>query len=379
MIHRTRHRQLGLHHVLARATAAGIAVALASGAIVAAAPKRAPMTPRSTPRVVAISSTGITDANRPSISADGRWVVFGGTVEGRKSAFLTDGFTNESIELSLIPAGVRDGDTVHPRISADGCVVAAITQLPLDLFRDNDRSDRWDVYRLVLPHCGGQPDGWELVSTVDRAGMARDDVFVESAPALSGSGALIAYGHQALEAPEGVATITVVDITVPINEPGRVEEVAGIPVEAPGGAFLYRGARQPVLSQNGRHLAFVSDTTASEALPGWGQGPDLGGYATSQVYVWDRLAADQRRAVRLVSGRDGVPSTTGADDPDLSEDGRIVVFTSRDRTLVTAELPDCDAECASQVYRFDRDTDGNGIFDEPPRRSPLAIVSAVDA
>jgi hypothetical protein len=31
------------------------------------------------------------------------------------------------------------------------------------------------------------------------------------------------------------------------------------------------------------------------------------------------------------------------------------------------------------VFRFDRDTDGNGIFDEPPRTAPLSLVSAVDA
>ena len=49
-----------------------------------------------------------------------------------------------------------------------------------------------------------------------------------------------------------------------------------MPPEAPGGAFNYRGARDPVISQNGRHLAFVSDTTASDALPGWGTGPVLG-------------------------------------------------------------------------------------------------------
>ena len=88
--------------------------------------------------------------------------------------------------------------------------------------------------------------------------------------------------------------------------------VAGMPVEAPGGAFLYRGARDPAISQNGRHLAFVSDTSASEALPGWSDGPVPGEYATSQVYVWDRGATDQRRAVRLVSGKDGVPSPPAA-------------------------------------------------------------------
>ena len=134
-----------------------------------------------------------------------------------------------------------------------------------------------------------------------------------------------------------------------------------------------------MISQNGRHLAFVSDTTASEALPGWGTGPVLGEFATSQVYVWDRQAQDQRRAVRLISGHDGVASAAGGAEPDMSEDGRVIVFTSGDRTLLPANLTHCTPDCPSQVYRFDRDTDGNGIFDEPSRRPQLALVSAVDA
>jgi hypothetical protein len=63
----------------------------------------------------------------------------------------------------------------------------------------------------------------------------------------------------------------------------------------------------------------------------------------------------------------------------MSEDGRIIVFTSRDRTLLPANLTHCNPDCPSQVYRFDRDTDGNGIFDEPARRPQVALVSAIDA
>ncbi|HTH06760.1 MAG TPA: choice-of-anchor D domain-containing protein, partial [Ilumatobacteraceae bacterium] len=243
----------------------------------------------------------------------------------------------------------------------------------------DDRDDRWDVYRLVVPECGGQPNAWELVSSQELTGIALDDVFTDSAPALNGSGTQVAYVHHAENTPDGVATISIVDVTVPINETGRIQIVAGMPPEAPNGAFKYRGARDPVLSQNGRHLAFVSDTTASEPLPGWGTGPVLGDYATSQVYVWDRQAEDQRRAVRLVSGQDGLASAAGGAEPDMSEDGRVIVFTSRDRTLLPANLTHCIPDCPSQVYRFDRDTDGNGIFDEPSRRPELAIVSAVDA
>lgn len=325
------------------------------------------------------AAVNVGDATEPSISEDGRWVVFSGRDGDRATVFRTDLETDTTTELSPVPPAVRSGDTIHPRLSPDGCVVIAITEIPFDLFRDDDRDDRWDVYRLLVPECGGRPNSWELVSLSSRTGTAIDGVFTDSAPALNGSGSQIAYVHQAAGATDGVGTITIVDVTVPTNTPGRESTVAGVPAEAPNRAYLYSGFRQPVLSQNGRHLAFVADATASELLPGWAEGPEPGGPATSQVYVWDRLADDQRRAVHLVSGRNGTPSAAGAETPVMSEDGRVIVFTSSDRTLVTAALPACIPDCPSQIYRYDRDTDGNGIFDEPPRGDPLAIVSAIDA
>lgn len=329
--------------------------------------------------LVSLSSADVSDAHDPSISADGRFVVFGGTVDDRRSVFRHDRIKGDTIELAPIPNGVRSGDTINARLSADGCVVVAVTEVPFDLFRDDDQDDRWDVYRLVLPECGGNDNAWEIVSTSDRTGTASDSADPSVPPTLSGSGAVIGYAHPLDGAPEGVSTISVVDVTIPLNESGREQQVVGMPVEAPNRAFLYHGATRPVLSQNGRHLAFRSDTTASDVLPGWAQGPVLGDYATSQVYVWDRQDPDQRRAVHLISGRDGIISPAGADAPDISEDGRIIVFTSSDRTLVPAEFERCVSACPSQIYRFDRDTDRNGIFDELSRLPQLAIVSAVDA
>ena len=86
-----------------------------------------------------------------SISADGRWVVFGGTEGKRHTVFRTDRETGTTTELSPVPRNVDPGDTIHGRISADGCVVVAISEISFDLFRDDDRDDRWDVYRLVVP------------------------------------------------------------------------------------------------------------------------------------------------------------------------------------------------------------------------------------
>ena len=229
---------------------------------------------------VSMLVSDVDDATRPSVSQDGRWVVFEGSLDGRRTVFRTDRNSGETVELSPVPESVRSGDTVMPRLSADGCVVVAITEIPYDLFRDDDRLERWDVYRLVVPECGGQPAGWELVST-GHAGTAIDGVFTDAPPALSGSGAIVAYVRQLDGAPEGVGTIMVVDITVPVGEVGREEEVAGMPVETPNRAYLYRGAREPELSENGRHLAFVADTTASAPLPGWAAGPVPGEAATA--------------------------------------------------------------------------------------------------
>lgn len=342
------------------------------------------------PGEIGVVPTGVINATGPSISSDGQWVVFGGTLDdthpdaGRRSVFRVNLLTGAVAELSPLPEAAPPGDTVNPRLSANGCVVAATTQVAYDLFRDDDRGERWDVYRLVVPECGGQPNAWELVSA-DITGVARDDVFADMAPSVSGSGSVVAYTHQADAVTARLATITVVDVAVPIDDPTRVQEARGMPIEAPNRAYRYRGAHQPVLSQNGRHLAFTSDATAADPLPGWGAGVRAGGWASTQVYVWDRLAADQTRAVHLVSAdADGAPAALGAHSPAMSEDGRIVVFASPDRELVAAVLPRChlgtpdsrDA-CPTQVYRFDRDTDGNGRFDEESRVPDLALVSAV--
>jgi len=331
----------------------------------------------------ALVPTGVINATGPSISNDGRWIVFAGqTDDGRRAIYRTDLHDGTTIELAPVPEGSRSGDTILPRISANGCVVVALTQIAFDLFRDDDRDERWDVYRLLVPECDGQPNGWELIST-DVTGLARDGVFIDSAPTVSGSGAVVAYVHQSNATSFRLDTISVVDATVPVDEIGRSTTVRGMPLEPPNRAYRYRGAYQPVLSQNGRHLAFTSDADAAAALPGWSPGTQRGGWATTQVYVWDRLAADQTRAVHLISGRDGEPSEACAHSPVMSEDGRVVAFVSADRGLVQAVYPRCTSTCPTQIFRFDRDTDGNGVFDEPPRTADavrrLALVSALGA
>jgi hypothetical protein len=326
----------------------------------------------------------------PTVSGDGRFVAYQGLPGGGdpqvaatdprvSTVYLTDREAATTIEVTVVPEGQRAGNSVHPVLSGDGCSIVVITELALDVFRDDDTGLRWDVYRQRLEHCGGLPGNWELVSSRgDGSAIARDDVVVADPPAVSRSGTLIAYTHPATELleGEGITTVSVVDLGQPIGSPGRSAPVAGMPVVSPDTEFVHAGIDQPAISGDGRFIAYRSDASSTDAVPGWGYGPVAGGPATGQVFVWDREQPDPFAAVELVSERvDGLPTMTGASEPALSRDGRVVAFTSSDVGLAPAVFPPCATGCPSQVYHLDRDVDGNGRYDEPGR-SVMTLVSS---
>jgi hypothetical protein len=327
-----------------------------------------------------------------TVSGDGRFVAYQGLPGGGdpdvaaadprlSTVYLTDRETATNIEITTVPAGQRPGNSVHPVLSGDGCSIVVVTELALDVFRDDDTGLRWDVYRQRLEHCGGTPGDWELVSSRgDGSAIARDDVDVADPPAVSRSGTLIAYTHPATDLldGEGITTVSVVDLEQPIGSPGRSGPVAGMPIVSPDTEFVHAGIDQPSISGDGRFIAYRSDASSTDAVPGWGYGPVVGGPAAGQVFVWDRSQADPFEAVKLVSKRvDGLPATTGASEPALSRDGRVVAFTSTDVGLAPAVFPPCADGCPSQVYHLDRDTDANGRYDEPGRTRMTLVSSEV--
>lgn len=309
------------------------------------------------------------------VSDDGRWVVFAGrppVADTRTSTvYLRDRAGADPAtalrELTVSTADLRAGDSVQPAISGDGCVVVVVTQYAYDLFRDDDTGDRWDVYRQVLPHCGGTPGEWELVSaTTDLDGdvSAGDRTDPASRPAVSASGAAVAYTHRALGPSAELTQVSLVDLTVPLSDPGRSTLAPGTPLAPPANEFVHLGQRQPALSADGATLVFTSDALSDAAEPAWGTGPVPGGAALSQVYLWDREAGPA--AVTLVSARDGVMASTGADQPAVSGTGRFVVFrTSAPELLADVVPPVCVSGCPPQIMRLDLQ-DG-----------ALAVVSAV--
>ena len=329
--------------------------------------------------VADVAAVGSVGGERPSVSGDGRFVAFEGAppapAEGAapddraSTIWLADrdlgGF---SFELTAVPDGLRAGDSIRPVVSGDGCSVVVVTQLALDVFRDDDTGERWDVYRTTLPHCGGALGDWELISSrADGSGLARDDV-TPQAPALSRSGTAVAYTHPAdhLYQADGITTISLVDVTVPVDDPGRTRFVAGSPADSPVDTYVHAGLDQPVLSGDGRYLAYRSDATSAEAVPGWAPGLEDGGPAVAQVYVWEIAQLDPFTAVQLVSrAPDGSPSPTGAAEPDLSRDGMVVAFTSTSPLVADATFPPCPTGCPRQVYVVERDAGGDGVPDAP--------------
>ncbi len=308
----------------------------------------------------------------PSVSDDGRYIVFEGlptdgsprqrTIWFRDAgAAEVNGQPAPDVELTVPVDGVRLGESVRPVISGDGCVVAVVTEMAFDLFRDDDSGNRYDVYSEVLPHCdGGQLGDWQLVSSQSSADgdtRALDRVVSNEAPAINQSGTVIAVTHLVRSSKDELLGVSLVDLTRSLGSEGRSTTVAGTPLLSPNTTFLYQGIRQPDLSDDGRYVTFTSDAVSNLSVPEWGEGPLKGQYATSQVYLWDRLQTDATLAVVLVSGVGGRPADLGAQAPVVSGNGQFVAFESASPELAgNVVLPQCAAACAPQIYRFDQVT-----------------------
>ena len=332
----------------------------------------------------AVSSTAPVAGQNPSVSADGRLVVYSGTPadtsDGHTSTvFLRDRLMGAVVELTKPGAGMRPGNSVMPVISADGCTVTVITQYAYDLFRDDDTGNRWDVYTQRLPFCGGTAGDWSLVSTSIGTGFgasASDEVSPLYPPAVSSEGATIAYTEQFSIDAVDLTRVTVVDLTVPLGQPGRSVPVAGTPVVPPDTTFQYHGVREPSMSADGSVVAFTSDADHTGLVGDWGTGAEPGGFATSNVFVWDRSVLDPTAAVHNVSV---VGKPTGdAFSPALAGDGKSVAFASTAKNLVPgATLPACAATCVPQVYLFDRSTSSVRLVSRVPG-DPTAPAVAAD-
>jgi len=299
-------------------------------------------------------------ADMPSVSGDGRLVAYAGrppSDDGRvRTVWLLDRASGTRTELTPLVDGATVGESAWPVLSDDGCTVTLLTQIPFDLFRDDDGRGRWDVYQQRLPECGGVLGDLELVSARGSGFdvSAADDVVPDHRPAVSADGSVVAYAHQFGLGSPGVTAVSVVDLAIALGEAGRASRVPGTPLDAPADPFFHRGIAQPSISDDGLVVAFTSDALSSLADPLWGSGPEEGGAATTRVYLWNRTVLDPAAAITDVSTVAGA-GTGDAHSPAVSGDGLFVAFVSTAPGLVANSLlPPCTPECLGQVYLYGR-------------------------
>ncbi len=379
------------HRIQRSALLTGLVAVVAVGGISSsAAPSRvAADSPTSNgPYSLVSSSPGVT----PSVSANGQFVVYvaaPATADGRtKSVWIDDRTTNISSELTVPKDGLRLGDSVNPVISSDGCVVVVTTEMSYDLFRDDDRGSRWDVYRTTLPGCGGRVNDWTLVSTrINDIGQAeaRNDIDPSAAAALSSSGSVVAYVRP-FESASGATSLTtqpdaidVVDLSIQIDDRTHTTPAPGLPTEVSDSKVTYAGQRSPALSADGTYLVFSSDATSSDAVPDWVSAQGNATTVPSEVFAWSRAEADPFKAVTLVSEVRNVPADQSAVTPSISADGRFVAFSSSATNLVpTGNLAACGSGCPAQIYLADRDADNNQVYGESgDGQTSVSLLSAV--
>ncbi len=271
----------------------------------------------------------------PKISAFGRFVAFESTstnlvpgdLNGKSDVFVHDRRTGITQRVSVSSSGVEsDGNSFVPTLSADGRFVAfssdATTLASGDSGGPFGSSGVADVFlhdrrTAVTRRLSNGPGGVEgnLNST---------------SPALSADGRFVAFQSDATN-------------LVPGDSRGGLfvhERPTGITlrlnIESNGVAAR---VQSPVLSANGRFVAFSSD--AANLVPG-----DTNGEL--DVFVHDRETGKTRRVSRGSGGRQ---SNGASFRPALSEDGRWVAFVSEATNLVPG-----DTNSMTDVFAYDRRT-----------------------
>ena len=271
---------------------------------------------------VSVDSSGA-EANggsaKPAISDDGRFEAFvsgasnlvSGDTNNADDIFVHDIQTGQTTRVSVSSSGVEaNGYSSSPAISGDGRYVAFYSDATNLVSEDTNGCG--DIF--VHDRQTGQTTRVSVSSSgVEENAPPSDDYFVLS---ISGDGRYVAFYSDATNLVSG-DTNGAADIFVHDIQTGTTTRVS----VASDGSEANAGSSEPSLSGDGRYVVFVSGATNLVT-------EDTNGKA--DVFVRDLQAGTTTRA--SVNSSE-VEAIGGGYSPDISGDGRYVVFLSKSSNL----------------------------------------------
>lgn len=355
---------------LVRTCAVGSLV-LASGVDARPAFAQAGLTTR-----VSVSSTGQegnNDSSWASTSADGRFVAFEsraytlvpGDGNGSVDVFVHDRHTGNTTLISASSAGVQGWDNSYaPSISADGRFVAFWSSANNLVSGDTGAAD--DIF--IRDRITGETTR----ISVDSSGAEGWDDSRECS--ISATGRMVAFHSEARNLVAG-DTNGVRDVFVRDRQTSTTTRISVSSSGTQGNnhSGWYSTHENSIsISPDGRFVAFTS--AASTLVTGDTNAQDdvfLRDRDTDNDGIYDETNAVA--TIRISVSTAGVQGNNGSDQPSIAAGGRFVVFRSHASNLVSNPN---DTNGASDVFLRDRDTDSDGIFDEPSAVSTTRISAS---
>jgi Tol biopolymer transport system component len=322
-----------------------VRILVCGGLLALALASTASASPGSTTRVSVSSgggeSTGASVA--PSVSDDGRFAAFNSSASNlvpndtnaTNDVFVRDLETSTTTRVSVDSLGNEaTAISLYADISADGRFVAFPSQAPNLVPGDTNGAFDIFVHDRVL----GATERVSVDSAEVQANAGSSGI-----PYMSGDGRFVAFDSPASNLVAG-DTNGASDVFVRDRSLGTTERVSVDSAEVQAN----NASGAPDISEDWRFVAFRSSATNLVA-------GDTNGVA--DVFVRDRQLGV---TVRVNVASSGTQANDGSAEVGISADGRFVVFDSFASNLVPG-----DTNGVLDVFLRDRDTDADGVFDEP--------------
>lgn len=278
------------------------------------------------------------DVGTPSISSNGRYVVFTSQnalvpedSNGYLDVYLRDRQSGTTTLVSLTHlGGVSNMPCSNPVISADGSAVAFVS--PADNLVSGDTNNTFDVF---VRNLSGGPTTRVSVGTGNVQGLGASGLHTRSA--ISDDGRYVTFYSTAANFVAG-DTNGKEDIFRHDRNTGTTVRVS----VATGGTESDADCLHPAISGDGTKVAFVSTTN------------QFGGNPQFRPQVWLRDVTNTTTELITKDGA-GTAGNGSSYYPALSFDGRYVVFESSSNNLVSP------VGGADAIFRRDRQTGQNTV------------------